>query len=110
MSNWAKTVGFYEVDGKPFPQKNANAYMAESVVIMCKLTVAVSANIGCLLIDKQYNLGYFKMLWDPQLMLPWLPLGFGYALADVAENLAGGRVDAALMSVLSQSRLVGTAL
>merc|ERR1719491_2210958 len=40
----------------------------------------------------------------------WSWVALGWSVADVAEQMAGGRLDPALYTVLSQSRLVGTAL
>lgn len=112
VTNWAKTVA-YEKNPKTgsydIPVKNANAYYAEAVVISSKLVVSFACVAISYYFDKRDGTRYISEIFNFRNLLPWLPIGFFYAVSDIAENMAGGRVDAALMSVLSQTRLSGTA-
>lgn len=106
--NWAKTVG-HDKSGKPV---KVSTFLEVSVVIFSKITVILLALIYAFLSD--YQAGGTRenlhMFLDWRRLLPWLPIGAGYAVGDVAEVMANGNVDAVTYTVLSQTRLVGTAI
>jgi len=54
--------------------------------------------------------GLIVGMFDLALLFRWLPLSAGWAVSDVAEVMAGGRIDPSTYTVLVQSRIVGTAI
>jgi len=107
--NWAKTVGYNAETEKPV---KVSTFLEATVIIFAKGGVAMIGLSYAVFKDYKEKSGYkyVSMLLSWQSIKPWLLIGGGYAMADVAEIMANGRVDAATYTILSQSRLVGTAV
>jgi len=106
--NWAKTVCFDD-SGKPV---KVSTFLEVSVVIFSKGGIVMIGLCYAVFKDYKEKAGYkhVSMLLSWKNIKPWLAIGGGYAVADIAEIMANGRVDAATYTILSQSRLVGTAV
>lgn len=106
--SWAMTVG-HDDSGKPV---KVSTFLEASVIIFVKGFIAFMALGYAMFKDAKESAGYkyVSMLLSWQSVKPWLAIGGGYAIADIAEIMANGKVDAATYTILSQSRLVGTAI
>lgn len=101
--DWAMTVG-QDQAGQPIkgmPFLPATIVCGSRIIGGSLLFVAVLINDISL-----------KMVFKPSNILPWLPIGAGYAAADLFEILAcsNNKIDPATYIVLSQGRLMASAV
>jgi hypothetical protein len=108
LVTWCKTVGQKE-DGAAI---KVSTYSEVVMVLLVKCSIVVIGLVYALVLDFSgaRKLEHFWMLFDMKGLQRWLWVALGWTLADVAEQMAMGRIGPATYTVLSQSRLIGTAL
>lgn len=107
LVTWAKTVG-YDDQGDPI---RPTAYMEVFLIWWMKVVMTVIGLLYAFRLD--FGTGSWSnvaKIFNFADLKRWSWVALGWSVADVAEQMAGGRLDPALYTVLSQSRLVGTAL
>jgi len=83
-----------------------DAYLPVTIIFFKGLFAAILWSLSTALINRDA----LRSILNPRTVRLLLVPALGWSLADVCEILANGRMNAALYSVISQSRLVGTAL
>jgi len=100
--SWAKVVGY---DKKGIPIKGRPFKESSMIVVSWMLNILVGIALSAALGGSRALRQCFK--W--RAIILFAPAGLGWALADVCEVLAVGRIDPATYGVISQARLLGSA-
>lgn len=107
VTTWATTVGT-NPDGSPIRE---TTFLEVTVVVLAKLFfIAVAMLIAIYDYILRGETRYLTDLFDLTYLLKWLPVSLGWAISDVAEVMASGRIDPSTYTVLVQTRIVLTAL
>jgi len=104
--SWAKVVGMEESGPNMVPIKG-RPFKESSVIVTSWLLIALS---GLVLSSTLGGKKAVRRCLDPRAAYLFAPAGVGWALADVCEVLAVARIDPATYGVISQARLLGSAL
>jgi hypothetical protein len=110
---WAKTTGWNK-GGTPGKRETGDTFFEPLAVVLAKLAVVLVGCTYAYISDRRGDLviegGLLRRNFNPSDLLRWAPIALGWSIADVAEVMANGKLDAATYTILSQSRLVGTAI
>jgi len=103
MGSWSKMVEAVDEDvmvkGRPFKES--------SVTVVSRFLIAL---VGLALCAAKGGRDAVLQCFNRKAILMFLPAGVGWALADQSEVLAIAKIDPATYGVISQARLLGTAL
>lgn len=101
----------YEESQTKFPK--GNPFILNTLLFVAQLFIFFFDYSGCVVMSLMKGtgpLGYIKQIFQKNVLLPFCPAAAGWALADIMEVLAMGGVDPTLYCLLTQSRLVMTAI